>query len=514
MILIATLALAADPAVVIFPASGGPDEATVARTLTAADLEESRAVDVARFVRGVAHVALTDTLGPDCAAPLPLTTWRKQLTAARRKFDLLDPEGSLSALVDLDLGLECLAEPPVAADLYDLDIARADAHLLLAGAATDDPAQAAFHAQEAAAALDHAASLGVEPGERVSPDLLPPLAAAAARWEASRPARVAAVGLGVGDQVWVDGWPLDGAMIGVAAGTPLVERVVDGVVVAARRVQLREGEGCVLDLGGDTRPLDDVVNGLVRAAPGRETAALLAALAAVRAEPDERVVYLGWTSGAALWAVADGGVERLPVPRTAVTLPAKPVERAPDRDPGDEPTDEPDARPTPTSGRKPSRVADHEDEPVVRSRRSAGWSATAALWFGAGVRSDDGAGLLATGLLGRVAVSSTWAVAWAILPQTAASDLDPSGDGVRIALPITLGARWGSHGPGWTPEVGADLGVRWEPDAELPWRPQLAACGALGRGTGPGGGVRLQLCVDTTFADVSATAGVGFESRI
>ena len=187
MILLAALAFAADPAVVVLPASGGPDEGTIARALEAADLEEVRSVDAGRFAAGIAHTPLPGGAGADCDGPLSAKAWRAGLAAAHDRFDQLDAAGALTRLLDLDVELECLTTPITAADLLDLHLLRAETHLVLAEATRRDAAQAEFHAQEAAAALDRAAAMRARPAEEPSPDLAAAFAEAQSRRAALTP---------------------------------------------------------------------------------------------------------------------------------------------------------------------------------------------------------------------------------------------------------------------------------------------------------------------------------------
>lgn len=493
MIFAIALALAAEPALVVLPASGGPDDSTVARALAYAGLDRVAAIDAAQFADGVQVVAFVEGFGEDCAGPVPLAEWKKRLAKAQRRFDLFDAAGSVSDLIGLELELECLAEPAGAGELFVLAVARAEAHLLLAAATEADPGQSTFHEQEASAALDRAvATAPSRQPDAASPDVLRELDAARERRDVGELTRIAVVADG-DDAIWVNGHPLSHGGIDAVVGDNLLMRVRDGRVVAARRVQLRGGEGAIITQDDAELDLVELVTGLVRGAPDRREQLRLAALAQARSSL--AVVYVGWTRReAAVWQVVGDDLVRLAV-----------------RAPVAAEVPEQEAEPRPVVA-EPGPL-----QPVIRGRPPRDldlWTATAALVLGGGWRAtgEVGGGAVLSGLAGRVAVHPQWALAWAITPEAPVDTLDAAGDGVRVDVPMRLGARWGQHTRGFAPELGLDVGLRASGDGFV--SPLIATCGAIAGGSGRAGGVRLEVCVDTDFSGFGVTGELLVESRI
>lgn len=480
MILAAAMAFALEPVLVVLPVSGGPDEGTVSRTLLEAELERGISVDASQFVAGVEVLVLAEGLSDDCAALLPLDEWRRRLAKAQRRFDLFDAAGSVSDLVELELELECLAEPIGASELFVLDVASAEAHLLLAGSARADVGQAAFHEQEARAALGRAVVIApTKQPDAASPDLLTELDLAREQRDIVEGARVAWVA-DPGDNVWLNGRMLGDEAVDAVVGDNLLVRERDGHVVAARRVQLQQGQGAIVHIDAGDVDLGDLVGGLVRGAPDRAEQRQLAALAHVRSVLP--VIYVGWVRREpAVWQVVGEDLVRLSVASSSKPVPPPP-----------------EPQPTAHVGKGPSRSVN-------------AWAATAAVGLGVGWRAAEG-GFAVTGLDGRVAVGSRWAVAWGIHPEAPFESIDADGDGVSVTVPVTVGLRWGAHTRSFAPEVGLDVGLR-AASAEGA-TPVLAGCGALSQGAGRAGGVRFEVCVDTDLIGVGVKGGFQVESRI
>ncbi len=484
MILFVAAALAGDPAVLVLPASGGPAESVIRKSTAAAGLDVDRVVGASAFTAGVLHLGMPRTLGRDCLEALALPQWRQRLANAQRRFERFDAEGAVSELVLLDLELECLSDPLPARDLYTLDLARAEAHLLLAASAPGGvEGQGEFHAQQAAAALDRAVvSMPGRQPDVASPEVLEGLVAARVRRREGAPALVL-VGLGSDEEAWVNGRVVESG-VELPVGDSVVQRVAGDRVVAALRIEVRGGQAVVLDYTGDDTALSDVVAGLVRRVPGRHTQALLGALAVLRGG-GEAVVYVGWDRGEPVaWQARNDDLFRLEPPGT------RPKAVAPD--------------PLDAVAVEPLRNRD-------AASFSAGWTATAGVVLGAGWRSEgEGIGLVDVGLAGRVAVFDAWSVAWAVVPGGVTDTLDPGGEGVSVEVPVRLGARYGLRGGGWRPEGGLDLGARFGERAA----PLLGGCGGAARQVGPAGGVRFEGCVETDFASVGVRGAVVVESWI
>ena len=477
-------AFAARGAVLVLPASGGPDEATLERIAAAAGHEEVRSVGAAAFVRGVVEVPMTRSLGEDCGAPVSLASWRKALGAAQRRFDLFDTEGALSDLVSLEVELECGAEPIPARDLFALDVARAEAHLLLGAAAGDDDERAAFHASAAIAAVDRAVAASPDRyPEAASPELVDVLEEARARHGAATGPWLAVTGLAVGEAAWINGVEVQ-RVVRVPVGDSIVLRVHDGEVVGARRVQVGAGDAVLVDFGDKGAAVGDLVAGLVRKVPSRADQARLAAVALLRGGGDD-VLYAGWAGGRPVaWLALGADLVRLDEPSVA------PREPEPERPP-----------PRVVVEVEPAGAADVPDE-LDR------WRATAGVHLGGGWFA--GAGQLEAGLVGRVALAPRWSLAFGVVPTSAVDTLDPGGDGVQVEVPVRVGGRWGETSRRGHPEVGIDLGARLGATVE----PLAAACGAWAGGSGRAGGVRLEVCVESDFADVGVRGGLGVESWI
>ena len=494
MILVAAMAFALEPVMVVLPASGGPDEGTVSRTLMEAELERGASVDASQFVEGVEVLVLAEGFSDECAARLPLSEWRRRLTKAQRRFDLFDAAGSVSDLVELELELECLAEPIGASDLFVLDVARAEAHLLLAGVATADVGQATFHQAEARVALSRAVAIApTKQPDAASPDLLMELDLAREQRDNASGARVAWVAE-PGDNVWLNGRMLRGEAVDAVVGDNLLVRERDGQVVAARRVQLQEGQGAIVDIDAGEVDLGELVAGLVRGAPDRMEQSQLAALAQVRSPLP--VIYLGWVRREpAVWQVVGQDLVRLPVPSVP-----RPV-----RD------EESEVAAAPKTVLRPLEPPPRASFAKGPARSVNVWTATAAVGLGGGWRSPEG-GFAVTGLDGRVAVGPRWAVAWGIHPEAPFASIDADGEGVAVSVPVTIGGRWGAHTRSLAPEAGLDVGIRAGSAGVA--TPVLAVCGALSGGAGRAGGVRFEVCVDTDLVGVGVKGGFQVESRI
>lgn len=515
MIFLAVVALAAEPVLVVMPSSGGPDLVSVERALERADLEVAELVDAPIFAADVRVVAPPTTWGDECLKTTHLSVWRERLDAARRRYDLFDAEGSLADLVLLDLELECLADPVPAATLVSLDVARAEAHLLLEASNAHDLGQASFHVAEAARALDRVVATGPElvPAE-ASPELEAGLASA--RRRARKLPHVAATPLPRGEALRLNGRTL-GAEGGVAAeGDNLLQRVDGtGSVVGAARLSLRPGEVAMVSGLVDGAGLVDLVEALARRMPTRDEESVLAALAEVRGA-GATVVYAGWNGGPTLWQVSRGRLVRL----SAASAP-RVVER--EEEPLDEPLDEPMDEPVDVPRRDRREPPERErpgvvervrlDAPAERAEAVDRWRATAGLRLGGGWREEGGLAAVAMGFAGRVAIAGDWAVAWGVLPEAETDSLDPGGEGVRARVPVRVGARWGPRRAAWAAEVGADVGLVALAEVEAP-RPLFGACGGASASTGPTVALRLEGCVDTDLVGASVGAALSVESRI
>lgn len=511
VILLAVVALAAEPVLVVMPSSGGPDLVSVERALERAELVVAEVVAAPIFAADVRVVAPPTTWGDDCLKTTHLAAWRERLDAARRRYDLFDAEGSLADLVLLDLELECLADPVPAATLVSLDVARAEAHLLLEASNAHDLGQASFHVAEAARALDRVVATGPDlvPAE-ASPELEAGLAAA--RRRARKLSHVAATPLPRGEALRLNGRLLGAAGGAAAEGDNLLQRVDGtGSVVGAARLSLRPGEVAMVSGLVDGAGLVDLVEALARRMPTRDEESVLAALAEVRVA-GATVVYAGWNGGPTLWQVSRGRLVRL-----AATSAPRGGER--EEEPLDEPlvltVDEPRReRREPPDRERPAVVERVRlDAPAERAEAVDRWRATAGLRLGAGWREEGGLAAVAMGLAGRVAIAGDWAVAWGVLPEAEADSLDPGGEGVRARVPVRVGARWGPRRAGWAAEVGADVGLVALPEVAAP-RPLLGACGGASASTGPTVALRLEGCVDTDLVGASVGAALSVESRI
>ncbi len=483
-------AYAADPVLVVVPSMGGPDDATIDAILADHDLERRATFDTGRALRGVEVVPLVDGLGPDCEAPVDLDAWRSRLAAARRRVLVLQVQAALGDLIGLDLELECLSRPFAAADLAALDLARAEADLLLASAAAgDDPTRAAFYASEATTALDRAAAAPATaiPAD-VGADVMQALEVARTRRSRERPVPIAVIGRGT-LEVRLNGRPVTGPAVGVP-GDNIVQLVSGGKVRGALRIHRVGGEGTVLSVGAedDAEDLGRAVEGLVRGAPDPEEESLLLAVAAARAEP---VVFVGWEAGEArAWlASGDGLLELAPVV-------AEPSPEPPPR--------KKESRPAPTRVERPER-------------RDDDWNASAGVFLGGAWSSvpydDEADGVsLAGAVAGRVRVAKAWSVAWAAGLDAPTATFDTLGPGIDATVPVRAGGRWSPRGPGFAPEIGLDVGAVF-PGSTGELRPLLAACGG-GSGAGRATALRLEACLGTHFEGVGVGLLLGLESRV
>ncbi len=511
MIVLFALALASEGAMVVMPATGGPNPAAVTRTLKRAGFYQKASVDASEFAAGVLHVRLPSTRGDDCLEAVHLVPWRERLDAARRRYDLFDAEGSLSDLVVLDLELECLVDPVPASTIVLLDVSRAEAHLLLEAGSAHDLGQAAFHVAEAGRALDRVVATGSElvPTE-ASPELVAGLQAAETRRRDLGGPRVATTALPSGEALRVNGRLVGADGSEAAVGDNLVQRIDStGTVVGSSRLSLRDGEDAVFSGGSVQSAFGDLLDSLVRRAPTRDEESVLAVLAAARGWPNV-VVYAGWTNGGpTLWWVTGERLVRLEVPRAE-----REAQREAERQLDEEvqlfsfgpPADRVAVAPSPAKPSRPERPVGVASEPVEA------WRSTAALRVGGGWREEGEAGALSVGFAGRVAVAADWAIAWGVLPESDVGSLDPSGTGVEARVPVRLGVRWGPHRAGWSAEVGGDVGLvaAVAPDP----RPLLGVCGAAAVRVGAAVGLRFEGCVDHDLVGASVGGALSIESRI
>jgi hypothetical protein len=523
VILALAVAFAAGGVIVVMPRSGGPDEAAVARTLARADLGAAELVDGSAFTADVVVAPAPRTRGDDCLQVAHMPQWTARLDAARRRYDLLDAEGSLADLVLLDLELACLVDPMPAATLVSLDVARAEAHLLLAAASEADLGQAAFHGSEAARALDRVVAVGAAlvPAE-ASPELLDALRAAETRRRRTAGPWVAAALPSGTDELRLNGRAMPVGGLPAVEGENLLQRVgSDGTVRGASRLSLRAGEDAVIVDPAPEASLPDLVEGLARRAPTREDETVLAALAAARAR-GSTVVYAGWVgSGPAMWRAMGRGLVRLEVPRAGEARQPE-AERVVDREAErasldaelegfrfrEEEDDGGGVRePEPREMRSPRGEARVRTRPAERR-----WRATAGIRVGGGWREEGDGGAVGVGLAGRVAVAPVWAVAWSVLPEASLDSLDPAGSGVEARAPVCVGARWGEHGAAWAFDVGPDVGAVWMADGTV--RPSLGGCGSASTATGERAGFRFELCADTDLVGAGVDVGLGWESRL
>lgn len=496
-------AWAASPVLLVLPPTGAPDDASIDSILRAHDLERAATVDPSRLLRDVEVLPVLTGLGADCPAAVDIDAWRRRLAAARRRVLVLQVEGALGDLLGLDLELECLSSPVNPEDMAALDLARAEADLLLASAAAgDDPARAAFYASEATLALDRAALVppGAVPAD-TSADVADALAAARARRARDLPLRLAVVGRGSAE-LRVNGRVARRGVADAAVGDNLVQLSVQGRVRSAMRLHRAAGEGAILAVGG-TLGRDEVASaiaGLVRDAPEPEEEELLLALAAA---VGERVVFVGWDDRVATAWLADGD--------TLVPLQAPPPP--------------PEAAGPSAAGRKggsgsPARASRPKPAEIPDTGGGRGeWVATvgAALGPGAAHPLSDAAPTpgttLEVGLFTRVVVAPRWMLAAATGASIPADTLDTLGSGVWARVPLRLGGRYGPARTGLAPEVGVDLGLRVDPDGNYAAVPFVAACGG-GAAPGSASGLRLELCGGVSTDDLFAGLVLGVESRV
>ncbi|MBM4393513.1 MAG: hypothetical protein FJ090_20510 [Deltaproteobacteria bacterium] len=482
------LARAADPVLVVVPSSGGPHDTTIDAILAAHDLERRATLDTSSALRGVEVLPLVEGLGPDCEGPVEIDAWRARLAAARRRVLVLQVEAALGDLIGLDLELECLSRPLAASDLAALDLARAEADLLLASAAGgDDPMRAAFYASEAAAALDRAAAapsaaIPVDAGAEVTQAL----EVARARRASERPVSIAVIGRGA-LEVRLNGRPVTGPAAGVP-GDNIVQLVGNGRVRGALRLHRAAGEGTVLSVGAqdDAEDLGRAVEGLLRGTPDPEEESLLLAIAAASVEP---MVFVGWEGGEArAWLASGDGLQEL-APAAV------------------------DVAPVPPPPRRRARREPAADRPGGNGHE---WNASAGVLLGGAWKSvpydGEADGLSLTGALaGRVRVASAWSVAWSVGLDAPTATFDTLGPGVDVTVPLRAGGRLGRRGPGFSPEIGLDVGAVLPGKSGEP-RPLLAACGG-GSGARAGTAFRLEACVGGQLDGFGVGLSLGLESR-
>ncbi len=493
-------ALAASPALVVLPPAGAPDDASIDAILAAHDVRRVATVSPARVLRDIQVLPVHEGLGGDCRGPVPVDEWRRRLAAARRRVLVLQVEAALGDLLGLELELECLASPVTPAEMAALDLARAEADLLLASAAAaDDPARAAFYASEATIALDRAALVpeASVPSD-IGADVADALAAARSRRSRGLPLRLAVVGRGT-SELRVNGRVARGGVADAAPGDNLVQLVSQGRVVAAMRLHRSEGQGAVLAVGGrlGSDEIARAIEGLVRGAPEPEEEELLLALAAALGE---RVVFVGWEQRVPTAWLADGDM------LLAMQAP--------------EPADEDQAK---TTAARPRETRPRPRREVAEQSPGAGarvgpWVASAGVGLGVGVLAGFADGSTpASGVeaqfFTRVLVAPTWALAGSVSAAVPPSSLDTLGAGVSTTVPVRLGARWVPKRGGFVPELGLDLGVRLPAAEGDEAVPLLAACGG-GGGPGQASALRLEACVGASAVDTFAGVLLGLESRV
>lgn len=428
VLMLVGLALADDAVTAVLPASGAPDASEIRNALLEAGYPTAQLVGGADFADEFEIVSIVAREGDDdCGGPVSLDSWRRRTEVARGRFQLLDFAAALGELVTLELEAACLDSPPSASDLFRLELSLAEAHSFLAQADTDATSRD-FHEMEVASALDRAAAFGVDlaaPAD-ADPELLALLDAARERVDAQRRPRVAVAGPGARVGARINGRPLPGGAFDAVAGANLVQAGTGANVTAAANVPLKPGSRTLIWLAPGEAP--------------RHVGEVLQELAALsRAGADGEAPLLG-----AAAQLHGGDILFVGVEGEKVTL----------------------WRP----------IGDHlrrieKDEPAVATRDEEGPSWRGAFGVGplvgwSSVGGGDLEGLAGPNaglaLYGRVAVAPKWAVAVAIAPSANWRPLEAAeGEGTlfRATVPVRLGARWGPHGEGWSPEAGLDVGA-------------------------------------------------------
>jgi hypothetical protein len=236
-LLLSPLAMAARGALVI---EAGPDAgAPGARERTREALSEA-GVSRAGFTtavdleRSVGLVSIASRAEDDaCGGMVPIDQWRRRLAEA----ETAPLERALSELALLDLDATCLDQVPPRDALERIQLGLVRAHLEMAARPGSEQGFHQDQAREAAATL---AGLAPELPAGLDPGTAGFIQQSAPPAEAEAVAEVA--GGGPGGRVYVDGLALDGQVVSVSAGPHLIQVVSGGLVTAAARPFLPEGD--------------------------------------------------------------------------------------------------------------------------------------------------------------------------------------------------------------------------------------------------------------------------------
>ncbi len=250
---------------------GGPARAADARIWVEEGTHPGRAVFAAELlghvqpqlhplselVDSVQVVGVIDRRIEDlCGGPVDLDDWRVRLDQGRGQVQLLDLSSALATFGILDAELPCLTRLVAPQDVVRFHLSKVELHLLVAQSRQDQPADVAFHQDEARFAARRAVTAG--PDLPLPDDTLPE---AAALVEAVRQAQLDAprarvVVAGDARRVFDNGRPAAGA-VDVIPGTHVFQLTDAGgeQVIAVQLADLAPGSAAVVWARPDAAPM-------------------------------------------------------------------------------------------------------------------------------------------------------------------------------------------------------------------------------------------------------------------
>lgn len=461
------LAWADEPAVIaVLPGLLGSDEARIRAALEDAGFPAAVLLPPDEFVSTLDVVSVTALDEEGCGGPVGLAAWKDGVAAARARTQLLDFRGALGEFVQREVELACLTAPLAASDLFRLELSLAESHWFLAQAASGDASARAFHAEEAAHALERAAIVGkglATPGD-LEPDVVAAFDAARGRLDAATQPRVLVAGPGARVGARFNGRPLPEGPFTAFPGDNLVQAAAGPVVTAAATVELKGNTRTLLWLspGGTPRTEGDVVREVIAHSRGQSTAegrALLASAARLL-ETTAPVVFIRLppTGDAEVWGRDGGELVRLGEPVFATAEAAAPG--------------------------GPWRVSGGLGG-------SGGWTSLDPVVGGLGGPHGGPSAWMRVGLSDGVTLALT------VHPDVRAHPIpDELGGGTlfQATVPARAGVRFGRRTGGAAPEVGVDVGAQYFGVFDDAPRASFLAVGTAGLSAGMGriAAVRLE----------------------
>ena len=428
-------------------------------------------VSAADLERRVCMIPVVDMRASSaCGGAVQVESWRQRLEGAHELLQMLDIDGALAELVDLELEVACLDGVPPQQDLFLLELVVADAHRL-AAASERELGLRFFHQGESEHALRTAATFAADlpPPAWLDPELGDLLAAIQSSYAFED--AVSAVIWGEGRGLWLDGVQVGTGARSLSPGRHLIQSAPDGRVIAGGVVDVEPGSLLLIQVTPRTPPLmaADLDLALHELAMGEGDEPILNHLLSLLGRGGhEALIVALLQDGVHIWGRGSGNLFM--------------------RYPG--PLEQEIRKRNPATGSSASASIEQGPQrlPVVVPVEVLPWRLGAGPAFfasGLGGGNLEGLGGPAGGLAvsARYSVGSAWAVAATVHPVARVEPLPVGYDDnwlVRVMVPGRVGVRYGPPRDRPGGEVGVDGGLVYMGRFER--RQELRAFGALAAG--------------------------------